>query len=149
MDRTKRDIPLLEHIAKYCGEIADEHKYFGGNYEKFQSDKPYFKSVAMDLLQIGELANHLSKELIKKYNKVVWEKIIGLRNIIVHGYGSLQFKKIWDTSHEDATELQKYYLKIISENETPRRKQRGIVSGITLFFSPQAAGNLPLEIKKS
>jgi len=33
-------------------------------------------------------------------------------------------------------------------NETPRRKQRGIVSGITLFFSPQAAGNLPLEIKK-
>jgi len=34
-------------------------------------------------------------------------------------------------------------------NETPRRKQRGIVSGITLFFSPQAAGNLPLEIKSN
>jgi len=38
--------------------------------------------------------------------------------------------------------------KKIGINETPRRKQRGIVSGITLFFSPQAAGNLPLEIKR-
>ena len=115
MDRTKRDISLLEHIAKYCGEIIEEHKYFGDDYDVFQNDKPYFKSVAMDLLQIGELANHLSKELIKKYNKVAWEKIIGLRNIIVHGYGSLQFKKIWDTSHEDTFELQAYCLKIISE----------------------------------
>ena len=41
--------------------------------------------------------------------------------------------------------LEVYY----DRNETPRRKQRGIVSGITLFFSPQAAGNLPLEIKVS
>ena len=45
--------------------------------------------------------------------------------------------------------VEEFFRNSVSDgDETPRRKQRGIVSGITLFFSPQAAGNLPLEIKK-
>ena len=49
MDRTKRDVSLLEHIAKYCGEIMEGHKYFGDDYEIFRNNKPYFKSVAIAL----------------------------------------------------------------------------------------------------
>ena len=29
----------------------------------------------------------------------------------------------------------------VIENESPRRKQRGIMIGLYLFYSPQAAGN--------
>ncbi|HPY07990.1 MAG TPA: hypothetical protein PKU72_09675, partial [Smithellaceae bacterium] len=40
-------------------------------------------------------------------------------------------------------------LSIFTNNEQPRRKQRGIVEGNPLIISPQGAGNLPVEIKIS
>ena len=78
----KRDISLLQKIAKHCREIAETHTEFGNRRELFQSDKPYFKSVSMDLLQIGELANHLSNDFLQKHENIPFPQIIGLRNIV-------------------------------------------------------------------
>jgi uncharacterized protein with HEPN domain len=117
MDRTQRDISILEHIIEYCEEIPQIHKDFGNTYETFKTNKHYFKSVAMNLLQIGELANHLSKEFQKKYSSIPYSSIISLRNIIVHGYGNLEYETIWDASHEDIPQLQKQCFEIISENQ--------------------------------
>ncbi|MDR0306610.1 MAG: DUF86 domain-containing protein [Chitinispirillales bacterium] len=113
MDKTKRNLSALEHIVKYCEEIEETHKKFGDKLETLKEDKDYFKSVTMSLFQIGELANHLSESFMNKYSDVPWKVIIGLRNIIAHGYGSLVYERVWDTSHEDAPILQKRCLEII------------------------------------
>jgi uncharacterized protein with HEPN domain len=115
MDSTKRDISVLEHIVKWCDDIVETHEYFGDTFEALQENKHYFKSVSMSLLQIGELVNHLSKELTEKYSNVIWRKIVGLRNMIVHGYGKLLFTIIWDVSHNQVLELKNQCSKIISE----------------------------------
>jgi len=117
MDRTKKDISLLEHIIEHCSELAETRKLFGDNYEEFQKNKPYFKAVTMDLFQIGELANHLSEKLTEKYSDIAWVRIIGLRNIIAHGYGVLEISKIWEVCHKFAPELQKRCQEIIKEIE--------------------------------
>jgi uncharacterized protein with HEPN domain len=115
MDRTKRNISILEHIIKYCEEMPEIHKYFGDTYEIFKTNSHYFKSVAMNILQIGELINHLSKEFQEKYPQIPYRSIVSLRNVIVHGYGTLESDKIWDTSRTDTSELQKRCSEIIAE----------------------------------
>jgi uncharacterized protein with HEPN domain len=115
MDKIKRDISLLKHIKKHCSEIAETHKEFEDNYETFKETKSYFKSIAMDLLQIGELANHLSKEFQEKYKNIPYSAIISLRNIVAHGYGRLDIESMWATSHEDTPALQKQCEKILTE----------------------------------
>jgi len=115
MDKAPKTISLLEHIIKWCDEITEAHDYFGDNFEVFKDNIHYFKSVTMSLLQIGELVNHLPSHFTEKYSNVAWRKIIGLRNIIVHGYGILETKTIWESSHEHTIELQKQCNEIISE----------------------------------
>ena len=115
MDRTQKDISILEHIKKHCSEIAETHEAFGDNYETFQKSKPYFKAIAMDLLQIGELTNHLSKKFQEKYKNIPYSAIISLRNIVVHGYGRLDIESMWATSHEDTPVLQKQCEEVLSK----------------------------------
>ena len=115
MDKTTRDILLVEKIAKHCREIAETHTEFGDSRELFQSDKPYFKSIAMDLLQIGELANHLSKDFQQKHKDIPFPQIIGMRNIVAHGYGKLTAETVWNISHNDTPLLHTRCLEILSE----------------------------------
>ena len=114
MDKTKRDISILGHIIKHCSEIVETHEVFGDNYETFQKSKPYFKAISMDLLQIGELANHLSRNFQEKYKNIPYSAIITLRNIVTHGYGELDIEIVWATSHEDTPVLQKQCEEILA-----------------------------------
>jgi len=115
MDKTKRKLSILEHIARWCDEIVDTHKSFGNDKSAFQQNKDYFKSISMSLLQIGELVSHLSANLTEKYTNVEWGKIVGLRNIIVHGYGILETEMLWVFSHNHTPELKRQCNEIINE----------------------------------
>lgn len=115
MDKQAKNIDLLKHISRYCDEILQTHNTFGDNFENFRKNKDYFKSISMSLLQIGELANHLSNDLTKKHSDIPWAKIVGLRNIIVHGYGILETETIWEVSKENVTALQKRCIEITKE----------------------------------
>ena len=59
----------------------------------------------MSLLQIGELAHHLTTEFTATHADIPWRNIIGLRNIVVHGYGQLDAETVWATLTDDIPEL--------------------------------------------
>ena len=67
----------------------------------------------MSLLQIGELANHLSDEFKKNNAGIPWRNIIGLRNVVVHGYGHLDADTVWATLQEDIPKLHEYCKRIL------------------------------------
>ena len=94
---------IIEHIEN----IFNAQKRFGNDYQIFISDKDYFNSVCMCLLQIGELANHLTPEFKYTYSDIPWKIIVGLRNVVVHGYGQLDTEIIWATVTDDIPELHK------------------------------------------
>lgn len=59
----QRDKLLIIKIANYCTEIKDTHHYFKQNKELFTNEKLgfiYRNSIAMPILQIGELSEMLS-----------------------------------------------------------------------------------------
>lgn len=91
-----RDAQLLRKIISECNDII---RYAGevGKLEFLKSDI-YQKATAMSLLNIGEHANTLSRELWLHYEDIEWRKIVDLRNIVARGYGELRMELVWNLS---------------------------------------------------
>lgn len=96
---------ILNRILEHAENILKAQNRFGNEYSKFISDNDYFNSVCMSLLQIGELANHLTMEFKTAHADIPWKNIIGLRNTVVHGYGQLDMDIVWATVTDDIPEL--------------------------------------------
>lgn len=53
------------------------------------------------LLQIGELARTLSDAFKEAHRDIPWKQIRGLRNMVAHNYGHVDFEIIWSIVQED------------------------------------------------
>jgi len=100
-----RDTRIIKHIIEHIENALNTQKRFGNDIKVFVADKDYFNSVCMSLLQIGELAHHLTTEFTAKHADIPWRNIIGLRNVVVHGYGQLDAETVWATLTDDIPEL--------------------------------------------
>jgi len=62
---------------------------------------------------IGEASANISDELKEKYSRIPWNRIVGMRNIIVHEYFGIDLDEIWNTASVYLPELKKRILEII------------------------------------
>ena len=98
-----RDSQLLKKIISECKDIIRYSNEIG---EKgFIKNDVYQKATAMSLLNIGEHANVLSRELWMEYKDIQWRKIVDLRNIVAHGYGELRMELVWNLSQKEVPVL--------------------------------------------
>lgn len=47
---------------------------------------------------------------------VPWSSIKGMRDIVAHGYGTIDLDRVWQTAFEDIKPLREYCEQIINEN---------------------------------
>ena len=92
-----RNIDILMHIRDYCAEINHTMDTFGRDYDIFVSNSIYQNAVALCVLQIGELTTHFTDEFKSAYNKVPWNQIKALRNVVAHNYGKIDKETLWET----------------------------------------------------
>lgn len=104
----KSNKSILEHILSYCNEIKATINRFGDDVDVFVNDIDYRKSVSLSILQIGELAGNLSDEYRQSTAEMPWRQIRGLRNIVAHSYGEVDFETIFDIAHENIDELKAF-----------------------------------------
>jgi len=111
------DIDRIRHIKLYCEGIANTIKRFGDSYEIFTSDKDFYLSVSMSIMQIGELSSGLSDEFKNATRThMPWGLIKGMRNHFAHGYAMMKIIEIWETASEDIPNLLSFCNRIIAEN---------------------------------
>lgn len=93
--------------------------------EKFVSEKSYddflgkaeIQSHVIRLLEIiGEASTKVSKDLKDKYPEVIWAKLKGMRNILVHDYGNIKLNVVWNTAISGIDPLKKQVIQILKEN---------------------------------
>lgn len=79
----------------------------------FNNDIDLREVVCFNIFQIGELAKGLSSEFIKKYDKIPWKQIKGMRDRIGHGYGTIDVEIVFNTAKTDIKELNEYCKEIL------------------------------------
>ena len=105
MPSIDRDRNIISHMLKYCDEVETAHDDFSHSKERFMNSSTYRNAVTMPILQIGELANHLSEEFKQQHKQIPWNEMRGIRNLMAHQYHSVDFEIIWDTSRADIPAL--------------------------------------------
>lgn len=100
-----RDIQLIKKIISECKDIIRYTNDIGEI--DFLKNDVYQKATVMSLLNIGEHANALTRDLWPLYKDIQWRKIVDLRNIVAHGYGELRMKLIWNLSQKEVPRLLK------------------------------------------
>ena len=108
MPERERDKSILEHMLSYCVDIEETVRRFGDSYEAFASDKVYRNACAMCILQIGELAGHLSEGFRAAHSEMPWKAIRGMRNVVAHAYADMSFQTTWDTIRTDIPALKSF-----------------------------------------
>ena len=66
---------------------------------------------------IGEAARVLSAYFKNKHANIEWEKISGMRNVIVHEYFGVKLERIWQVAKHDLPKLRKEVEKMLKEIE--------------------------------
>lgn len=110
-----KETDILECIVEFCKRI--EEKTASVTKKAFDKDQDLNDIVCFNVMQIGELANKLSKAFKEKYNQQPWSDIVGMRNIIVHGYNSVDEKEVWKCASTEIKPLREYCEYILQENK--------------------------------
>ena len=111
------DLQRIKHIKAYCEDIAQSVNRFGSSYDVFKSDKDYYNSVSMCIMQIGELSSGLSEGFKDSTSeKIPWGLVRSMRNMFAHVYHSMEKDTIWETAIKDIPNLLLFCDRIIKEN---------------------------------
>jgi uncharacterized protein with HEPN domain len=77
----------------------------GISFEDFKGDSKTYDSVLHNLMVIGEAAARIPDDIREKNSYINWRGIIGMRNIIAHGYFKIDPDIVWATIKERLPEL--------------------------------------------
>lgn len=64
---------------------------------------------------IGEAANQITKHFKTLYPEIQWEKIVGLRHILVHEYFDVDSKLLWNIIKKDVPKLRQQVEEILTQ----------------------------------
>jgi len=106
-----RDGNILSKILSEVSFLRNEVN--ATNYEKFMADERTKRVFAMTVLNIGELANSLSKK-VKNLKEIKLDEVIMLRHLTAHGYHQLRFDVVWRTATIDIPAMEMQIKKLLN-----------------------------------
>lgn len=109
-----RNKGCLIQIIQFCDRL--EKLLDNISKDEYDDNLDYKEIACFNLIQIGELATKLSDDFVKEYNQISWKLVKGMRNIIVHNYGSIDYDIVWETSKKNIKELSLYCNNILKQN---------------------------------
>lgn len=99
MDNTKDDRYYTNKIMTDLLFIRE--KMSGKSLEDFLNNDLLQDSMMFRLIQISENARRLTAFFRERESDIPWSDVFGLRNRIVHEYGGLVLKIVYDTLTQD------------------------------------------------
>ncbi len=75
------------------------------SYKDYLNDRMLRGAVERHLEIIGEAAGKISKRFRDAHPEIQWQRIIGLRNILIHEYGDIEHELIWNVASLHVSDL--------------------------------------------
>ena len=88
------------------------------DFETFVADDKTASAVVRKLEIIGEATKHVPETIRKKYPRVPWKQMAGMRDRIIHAYFAVNYTTVWDTVKDVIPELQPIIAQILKDMET-------------------------------
>jgi uncharacterized protein with HEPN domain len=93
---------FTDEISRYVTALGEQN---------FYSNRPTQLIAEALLHRIGEAVSRLDDGFIAEHPTVEWQKMKGMRNVIAHQYGFIDYRIVWralrDALPNDATEIQR------------------------------------------
>jgi len=84
-----------ERLRDILDAIAAIERHAGGDKAEFEGDELLQSWYLRHLQIIGEAARALPEDVRERAPDVPWPKIIGMRNVLVHGYFGIETALVW------------------------------------------------------
>ena len=92
----------LKYIVRHMTDVSNA---------EFSENEILQDAMMFRLIQVSENARRLSDAYRSRHNRIPWGDVFGLRNRIVHDYGTVDLGIVYSTLAKDIPEL----LKMLSE----------------------------------
>lgn len=90
----RRDVTVfLDDIVAACEKIG---RYVPQSFEQFAADERTIDAVVRNLEIIGEAAKRVPPETRAEMPEIEWQRIAGLRDILIHEYFAVDLRIVWD-----------------------------------------------------
>jgi len=107
------DKQLLQHILDEVLFLENEVK--GLDIGAFLKDEKDQRAFARSIEIIGEAVKNLSEQLVSKHPEIEWRKIAGMRDRLIHGYFSVNYKLVWDVASNVIPRFKAQIVEIMDE----------------------------------
>ena len=87
MDRTPAHLADMLRFTQELRSLANGH-----TLETFTSNRVLCLAVEKLFINLGEAAYRVDSESASQWPDIPWRRVIGLRNILAHGYNRLRMK---------------------------------------------------------
>lgn len=94
-----------ERLRDILEAIAAVERYSDRDRAAFEEDELLQAWFLRHLQIIGEAARALPEEVQVLAPEIPWSKIVGMRNVLVHGYFDIDTDIVWHAAHRDAPAL--------------------------------------------
>jgi uncharacterized protein with HEPN domain len=113
---------MTREAADYIEDIIDalskSTKFLEGmEYEDFiHDDKTLFATVrAIEV--IGEAVKNIPEAVKRKYPKIPWRDMAGMRDKLIHEYFGVDLRRVWKTVKEEIPPLKPLFEKMLKDLE--------------------------------
>ncbi len=88
------DRELLRHIKYELDFLTIQSQKT--NLSSFLSSDVLQRAFARSLEIVGEAVKKLSNELVLRNSHIEWRRMAGMRDKLIHGYFSVDYRIVWD-----------------------------------------------------
>lgn len=104
---------FLKHIEESMEEI--EKHLIQISEDDFWEDRKTQDAVIRRIEIIGEAVKNLPTEYTRKYPKIEWRAIAGMRDKLIHEYFGIDLGMIWETVNNDLPKLKKQIRELLEK----------------------------------
>jgi uncharacterized protein with HEPN domain len=99
-------IKLREQVMESIGDLT---------FDEFVNGRDRRDSIVHRLTVPGEAANRISDALQARYAEVPWREIVDQRNVLIHAYDQINFRRIWNVTRNELPMLIEQLKRNLSE----------------------------------
>jgi len=99
----RQDAELLSDVKEAIKRIEIYTQKI--EYKEFLQDIKTQDAVVRNLEIIGEAAKNISVDFKKKYPRLPWKELAGLRDRLIHKYFGVNYEVVWTIIKEELPEI--------------------------------------------